>query len=86
MNYTKNPGYIDLVVDSYKAVNYYYREDNWNGYKFPQGLIAEFTRYYQFPINESLPIVYIAILCTLTRYLFELIICKVIIKLFFNIS
>ena len=77
MNYTKNPGYIDLVADTYTAIKYYYREENWKGYTFPQGFLNEFLYYYHFPIKDSYPIVYIGLLFTLVRYIFELFICKV---------
>lgn len=80
MNYTKNPGYFDLALDTYKAIKYYYRGENWEGYSFPQSFVKDFTHYYHFPFNESYPIFYVAILFTLARYCFEFLICKVFTK------
>ena len=76
LNYTTNPGYIDLVLDTYKTVIWYHRKENWNGYSFPKGLIDEFNQYYHLPLNEAYPIFIIGILFTIIRYLFEYFICR----------
>lgn len=78
--YTLNPGYIDLVYDAYKCMEWYYRPSNWEGYTFPQGFIDDFRKFYFFPFNESYPIFYIAFIFTIIRYFFELVICKKLIK------
>jgi len=75
-SYTTNPGYIDLFKGMYQAIRWHYREENWQNYTFPQGLVDDFNKYYLFPLEQSYPIVYIAILFTLARYIFELAFCK----------
>lgn len=78
--YSLNPSYYDLIVDTYKSVKYYYREDNWKGYTFPLGFITEFKRLFYFPLNETYSILVIAILFTIIRYFFETSICKPLVK------
>lgn len=75
-SYTTSPGYLDLVGDMYSAMRWYYREDSWNGYTFPQGFIDDFTKYYHFPLSEAIPIMIIAIIFTFARYFFEICICN----------
>ena len=68
---------MDLFSGMYQAIRWHYREENWQNYTFPQGLVDDFNKYYLFPIEQSYPIVYIAVLFTLARYFFEIAICKV---------
>lgn len=77
MNYSSEPNYYDLIVDTYRAAKWYYRDDNWRGYSFPSGFVSEFQRLFVFPLSDAYPIVFIAVLFTLVRYLFEYLICKV---------
>lgn len=84
-SYTTNPGYLDLAHDTYRAIRWHYRADNWNDYTFPASFFHDFKRYYFFPLKDSYPIFYIAILFTILRYLFEFVICKPLIK-FINID
>lgn len=78
MNFSTNPSYKDLVLDTYKAIKWYCRDDNWIGFKFPGSFISEFKRLFHFPLSESVAIIYIALLFTIVRYLFEFFLCKVI--------
>lgn len=76
-SYTTSPGYGDLVYDMYKAMEWYYRAENWEGYTFPQSFFDDFMHFYKFPLEEAWPIFYIAIIFTALRYFFEICICGV---------
>jgi hypothetical protein len=76
-NFTLTPNYIDLVKGIWNTISWYYAPPMWRGYTFPHSSIDEFTRHFHFPLNQVYYIVYIAILITLIRYLFERIVCKV---------
>jgi hypothetical protein len=76
-NFTFTPNYIDLIKGIWNTISWYYAPRMWNGYTFPHSLIDDFTRNFYFPLNQIYYIVYIAILITLIRYLFEKLICKV---------
>lgn len=86
--YAENPGYLDLVVGIYKNVRWYYRFENWRNYSFPSDFYHDITDNYNFPIENALPIFYIALLFTIVRYLFESLIGKVykLIKSGFNLN
>lgn len=75
-SYTTNPGYLDLIFDMIGAIRWHYRAENMVGYKFPSGFFEDFKRYYVFPLEESLPIFYLAIVFTIFRYAFEFFFCK----------
>jgi hypothetical protein len=75
--YSTNPGYYDLIHDAWTCIGWYYRPDNWKNYSFPADFISDFKYYYFFPFDESYPIYYIALIFTIIRYFFELVICKV---------
>lgn len=75
-SYTEKPGYIDLVVGIYNGISWYYRPDNWENYTFPSSFFADFRKYYFFPIQETYPIFYLAVLFTILRYAFEYGFCK----------
>jgi ceramide synthetase len=75
-NFTFTPNYIDLIKGIWNTISWYYAPRMWNGYTFPHSLIDDFTRNFFFPLNQIYYIVYIAILITLIRYLFEKLICK----------
>lgn len=79
-SYTTNPGYKDLVCDMYKAMRWHYRAENWGNYTFPQGFIDDFRKYYDFPIYEFMPVIYIALIFTVARYIFEMFICGPFVK------
>ncbi|CAF0836893.1 unnamed protein product [Brachionus calyciflorus] len=79
-SYTENPGYIDLLVGMYRGMRWYYREENWGNYTFPASFFDDFRKYYHFKLEESYPILYIAIIFTLVRYVFELGICRPIVN------
>ncbi|CAF0919255.1 unnamed protein product [Brachionus calyciflorus] len=76
--YTTNPGYIDLVVGSWKAILWHYRtgDDNWGNYSFPRTFFDELNQFYHFPYDEIQTVVYLVIGFTLVRYLFEMFVCK----------
>jgi hypothetical protein len=76
-NFTTTPNYIDLIVGIWNVTSWYYRPHMWRDYKIPQSFIGDFTRHFHFPIHEVYYIIYIAILITLLRYLYEKFICKV---------
>ena len=83
LGYTENPGYLDLVVGVYKNVKWYYRFDKWTNYTFPNDLVSDLVDNYSFPIPETYPIFYIAVIFTLVRYMFEYFIGKVnLVRLF----
>ena len=78
--YTTNPGYTDLFYDLFKAIQWHYREENWGDYKFPEGFFYDMKRYFNSPLDESYPVLYIAIVFTIIRHGFETLLCKVCIK------
>ena len=75
--FSTNPNYIDLVRDFVSASSRYYAADTWGNYSFPQSFFDDLRKYYQPPTDEYWPVVLIALLFTVVRYAFELIICKV---------
>jgi hypothetical protein len=75
--YTTNPGYSDLFYDLFKALQWHYRDENWGDYKFPEGFFYDMKRYFNSPLDESYPVLYIAIVFTLIRHGFEAFLCKV---------
>lgn len=77
VNYTFTPTYIDLLVDMWSTMRWYYQPAMWKNYVFPSSFVDEFIRHFHFPLNEVFYIVYIAIVITLMRYVFERVICKV---------
>ena len=76
-NFTFTPNYIDLIKGIWNTISWYYAPYMWKNYTFPYSFIDEFTRHFYFPIHQVYYIVYIAIIITLMRYLFERYICKV---------
>ena len=76
-NFTFTPNYLDLVRDMWATMRWYYRPVMWKNYVFPDSFVEEFTRHFHFPLNQVYYIVYIAIVITLMRYVFEGVICKV---------
>jgi hypothetical protein len=76
-NFTLTPNYIDLVKGIWSTIGWYYGPKMMRGYTFPHSFIDDIKRYFYFPLNQIYYIVYIAILITLIRYLFEKYICKV---------
>lgn len=76
-NYTTTPTYIDLVLGIWNTISWYYAPPMWKDYVFPESFIHEITRHFYFPLNQISYILYIAVLITLIRYLFERFICKV---------
>jgi len=81
-NFTITPNYMDLIIGIWNTISWYYKPKMWKDYVFPQSFIEDFTRHFYFPINQVYYIVYIAILITLLRYLFERFICKVCLEKF----
>lgn len=79
-SYTNNPGYIDLVVGVYQGMSWYYRADNWDNYTFPQSFFDDFRKYYFFKLEESYSILFLSIIFTLIRYIFESFFCWVYFK------
>lgn len=77
--YTENPGYYDLFLGSYNAIKWHYRLDNWKNYTFPDEIIQDF-KLFRIPYQETVPAVYLLVGFTIARYLFNLIICKVIVE------
>jgi hypothetical protein len=77
MSFTTNPGYYDLVHDLYTSVTWFYRKENWQNYTFPQSFFDDFKKYYQFEHDDYFTIIYIGIIITIIRYLFELYLCNV---------
>ncbi|CAF0882433.1 unnamed protein product [Adineta steineri] len=75
-NFTTTPNYIDLIVGMWTAISWYYKPHMWRDYKIPQSFIEDFTRHFYFPMNQIYYIIYIAIVVTILRYLFEKYICK----------
>ena len=76
-NFTTTPNYLDLFRGLRNALSWYYRPHMWRDYKFPQSFIEDFTRHFDFPLYEVYYIIYIAIVITILRYLFEKFLCKV---------
>ena len=76
-NFTTTPNYLDLVVGIWNTISWYYKPRMWRDYAFPGSFIEDFTRHFYFPIHEIYYILYIAILITISRYLYEKYICKV---------
>lgn len=76
-NYTRDPGYYDLITGVFNAVIWRFRAENMKDYSFPRDFFRDFSREFVFPLAESYPILYIAIIFTIVRYLFEYLVCKV---------
>ena len=76
-NFSMSPTYTDLVTDIWRTVKWYYAPHMWHGYVFPYSFIDEFTRHFYFSLHEICYLVYVALLITLIRYVFEQVICKV---------
>jgi hypothetical protein len=76
-DFSTSPTYIDLVTGIWHAVTWYYKPSMWSDYRFPQSFIEDFMRHFYFPLNQIYYIVYIAIVITIARYLFERFVCKV---------
>lgn len=74
--YSTNPGYIDLVKDMYVGFTWFYRLEGWENYSFPQDFFDDFNELYSFPLDEAMPILYLSLLFTIIRYLFEIFVCK----------
>ena len=83
MSFTSNPGYYDLIHDLYTSLKWFYRPDMMQNYSFPKSLIDDFQKYYFFEHDDYFLIIYIAIIITIIRYIFELYLCNVSI-FFFN--
>jgi len=75
-NFTESPNYFDLLTGIWHIVSWYYRPSMWHDYHIPQTFIDDFTRHFVFPIREIYYIVYIAVLITILRYIFEKFLCK----------
>jgi hypothetical protein len=75
--YKTNPGYNDLIFDLVKAVRWYYRDENWGDYKFPQSFFHDIKRYFNLPYDACYPVLYIGLFFTILRYAFEIVFCKV---------
>ena len=76
-NFTITPNYVDLVIDIWGVLSWYYKPSMWHNYKFPRSFIDEFTRNFYFPIYQAYYIIYLAIFITILRYLFEKYFCRV---------
>ena len=76
-DFTRSPTYVDLLTGVWNVLAWYYKPSMWRGYRFPQSFIDDFTRHFDFPLNQISYIVYIALFITLLRYSFERFICKV---------
>ena len=79
--YTDNPGYVDLFRDTYRAMSWHYRPDAMVNYTFPTDFFTDFNYYYSFPISNTYPIFYIAIVFTLLRYAFNKLLSDVSIQI-----
>lgn len=77
MSFTTNPGYYDLVSDLYSAIKWFYGPEMWQNYTFPQSFFNDFQKYYSFEHDDYFIIIYIAIIITILRYLFEMYLCNV---------
>jgi hypothetical protein len=77
MSYTTNPGYVDLFVDLKTTLTWFYGNDLWENYTFPQSFFDDFRKYYTFSNDEYLSICAIGVLLTILRYMFEIFFCKV---------
>lgn len=75
-NFTLSPNYLDLVKGIWNTISWYYAPRMWQDYTFPNSFIDEFTQHFYFPMKQVYYIVYIAIVITIIRYLFERFICK----------
>lgn len=69
--YTNNPGYVDLVRDTYRTIKWHYRDEAWGNYTFPASFFHDFNYFFSFPIKDTYPIFYIAIIFTIIRYTFN---------------
>lgn len=70
-SYTTNPGYKDLFVDLGRAIQWHYRPENWGDYEFPRDFYKDVRHYFNAPIEDIFPVLYIALAFTLTRYAFN---------------
>ena len=77
MSFTTNPGYYDLVNDLYSALTWFYRPEAFQNYSFPKTFFDDFQKYYYFEHDDYFLIIYIGIIITILRYIFELYICNV---------
>lgn len=76
-NYTRNPGYIDLVVNSYRALKWHHsfaHYDNWQDWT-KQSLI-NIRRQFHLSFEDLTLIVYWSIGFTILRYLYHYISSK----------
>jgi len=64
------------MLDFIPAMQWYYSPEMMKDYNFPADFITDFLKFYKFPLEESYPIYYIAIMFTVARYAFEILLCK----------
>ena len=76
-NYTTNPGYIDLVRDTYRAASWHYRSDNWHNYTVPYSFFYDLRHYCHVPVDEMYQVLIICLLFTIVRYAFQYFVCQV---------
>jgi hypothetical protein len=77
MSFTTNPGYYDLFNDLYSALTWFYAPEMFSNYSFPKTFFDDFQKYYYFEHDDYFLIIYIGIIITILRYIFELYICNV---------
>ncbi len=74
--FSTDPSYIDLVRDFVTAARTYYAPDTWGNYSFPQSFFDDLRKYYNPLTDEYWPVIWIALLFTVIRYIFEIAFCK----------
>ena len=77
MSFTTNPGYYDLFNDLYSSLTWFYAPEMFKNYSFPKTFFDDFQKYYYFEHDDYFLIIYIGIIITILRYIFELYICNV---------
>lgn len=75
--YTENPDYYDLIHGIFRSAKWYYSPTMMNDYSFPEDIIFDFFRHFNFPYDELASIFYLAVFFTITRYAFEKFFCQV---------
>lgn len=78
IQYSNNPGYVELVTGIYRNFDWYFRDQYWRQEKAcHSNLLINLAEYFQFSWDDIHPVVYSAIVFTFIRYAFESIIYKV---------
>ena len=81
LSYTINPGYLDLFANSYRALQFHCRAENWpKNYSFPYSFFDDLKMHFHLTLLEAIAIISWSIAFTGVRYFFETLICKPMIK------